>query len=536
MAASHGYVRILPDSTGKRLTHTVSMEVPYGNGTLAFSIGDIVTAPVSGITGTVVQVVGTATSGILHIHLDVDGYQVPNNPEFTLNETIQVNAITHALVSEPSTAYYTQLSSLVSSHNSHNGIHIDGKGAMFTRFTEGSPQFDAFGKMQVSQQHIVAEYYHQYGIDADKVSQNFVGSGAMVHIPESGGVKLTVGTDAGAISEMVSHQYHPYRLGQSRLIEFTLQCGDAGKDGLQRIWGYGDDSDGVFFMQYNGIWYTRIKSTSGNGVPADTLIPQSDWNGDRMDGSGGVFNPSGYNMDLTKDNITWIDLQWLGAGTVRSGVVFNGKRIVCHEWHNSNKHNAPYMRTGSLPIYYELKNQIATASASEMKVWCTVVKTEGDIEFPSKDFGYTPPVVSLTTDAEVPLLSFRSKELLNGLTNRKSSYLSDLIFLTTATPITIRLVKNGVLTGATWGVVPELGGCLEFDTTATAISNGVDKHNWLAGTGTPVEMTVDDVFNPQDDGIRRHFNPAEFDTYTIVVKRLTPVATNVHLSLNWDDV
>lgn len=533
---THGYVRILPDSTGKRLAHSVGMEVPYSNGTIDFTLGDVIVAVTSGITGTIVYVDGNTTSGILHLHLDIKGYQIPANPEFTLNEAIQVEGITYATVSGQSYAYYSQLSSLVSHDNIHNGISIDERGAMFTRFTEGSPQFDAFGKMQISQQHIVAEYYNQYEIDSDKVSQNFVGSGAMTHIPSSGGVLFTVGTDSGAISELVSHQYHPYRLGQSRLIEFTLQCGDTGKAGLKRIWGYGDDDDGVFFMQYNGILNARIKSTVGSGVPVDAVVPQSQWNGDRMDGTGGVFNPSGFNLDVTKDSIYWIDLQWLGAGTVRFGVVFNGIRITCHSWHNSNMHNAPYMRTGSLPIYYELKNQTATASGSEMKVWCTVVKTEGGSEFPSKDFGYDVPMKTLSTDDEVPMISFRAKELLHGLTNRKSTYISDLIFMSSAAPIRIRIVKNGALTGATWGIMPEDDGCLEFDTTSSLLTGGAIKHSWLAGVGSTVEMKVDDVFNPSDEGIRRHFNPAEYDTFTILVKRLTPVSTDVHLSLNWDDV
>ena len=45
----------------------------------------------------------------------------------------------------------------------------------------------------------------------------------------------------------------------------------------------------------------------------DTRISQSQWNLDKMDGTG----PSGYNLDLSKMQMFFIDYAWYGAGTVR---------------------------------------------------------------------------------------------------------------------------------------------------------------------------------------------------------------------------
>lgn len=536
MAESHAFVRIPPDSTGKRIAHTVSMEVTYGNGTIPFKDGDIVTGLTSGIKGTVVTVEGDTVSGTLHIHLDIHGYVIPNNPAFVLAEALQVNGVTFANASSTGYAYYVQYTSLVSHDNIHNGITIDKHGAMHTRFPGGAPTFDAFGKMQVSQQVVVAEYTHRYKLNLNSMSQNLVGSGAITHLPDSGGLLFTVGSDAGAIAELVSHQYHPYRLGTSRLCEFTMQCGDAGKNGLVRIWGYGDDDDGIFFMQYNGIWYVRIKSTV-TGVPTDQMIPQTEWNADRLDGTGGIFNPSGESFDLTKNNITWMDLQWLGAGTVRFGAIINGNRIICHEWHHSNMYPGPYIRTGSLPVYFELKNQTATASASEMKVWCAAVKNEGEWKPPSDDYGHTPSVVTLNDTTRTVICSFRAKQTLHGLTNRKSSYLSDVTIIPTAAPVLIEIWKNGVISGSPVFVAPHADGCLEFDEAGLVDVSAAKKiHNMVCGVGASNNFKVDDVFNTRDEGIRRHFNPAESDVYTLTATRIGTTATDVIVAINWDDV
>ena len=295
--------------------------------------------------------------------------------------------------------------------------------------------------------------------------------------------------------------------------------------------------DGVFFTQYNGILYARIKSTA-SGSSSDIMVPQSEWNLDRLDGSGGEFNRSGLTIDITKDNITWMDLQWLGAGTVRFGVMLNGKRIVCHEWHHSNDAAVPYMRTGSLPVYAELKNQTITDSGSEFRIWCSVVKTEGDAEFPSKDFGFVSATKVVSSTTPIPVVSARSKQALYGIINRKSSYINDITVMASG-PIIIELWKNGVLTGGTWTESNNLGSALEFDSAATSIDlTNIRRLHAVIANSTQVQPHVlEDVFNSRDECIRRHFNPNNYDTYTFTARLpsgTTP--TDVTLAFNHEDV
>ena len=82
----------------------------------------------------------------------------------------------------------------------------------------------------------------------------------------------------------------------------------------------------------------------------DNRTPQSAFNIDRLDGTG----PSGYNIDLTKNQMFYIDYSWYGAGFIRFGVRgADGNVIYCHKVINNNVNYQAYMRSGNLPGRYE---------------------------------------------------------------------------------------------------------------------------------------------------------------------------------------
>jgi len=82
----------------------------------------------------------------------------------------------------------------------------------------------------------------------------------------------------------------------------------------------------------------------------DTKYPQSTWNIDKCDGTG----PSGYNIDLTKMQMFYMDYSWYGAGFIRWGFRGpDGNVIYCHKIPNNNVNTEAYMRSGNLPARYE---------------------------------------------------------------------------------------------------------------------------------------------------------------------------------------
>jgi hypothetical protein len=95
----------------------------------------------------------------------------------------------------------------------------------------------------------------------------------------------------------------------------------------------------------------------------DTKIPQSQFNIDRMDGTG----PSGYNTDLTKMQMFYMDYTWYGAGFVRWGLRgVKGDVTYIHKLPNNNVNTEAYMRSGNLPGRYEINHTppITTLSAN----------------------------------------------------------------------------------------------------------------------------------------------------------------------------
>jgi hypothetical protein len=88
-------------------------------------------------------------------------------------------------------------------------------------------------------------------------------------------------------------------------------------------------------------------------ITQNVRVPQSEWNLDRCDGTG----PSGYNIDITKMQMCYIDYTWYGAGFIRFGFrMTNGDVIYCHKIANNNVNNQAYMRSGNLPARYEVYN------------------------------------------------------------------------------------------------------------------------------------------------------------------------------------
>lgn len=86
----------------------------------------------------------------------------------------------------------------------------------------------------------------------------------------------------------------------------------------------------------------------------DTKIIQTAWNIDRMNGAGGTTNPSGFNLDLTRMQMFYLDYSWYGAGAIRWGFRgANGQVTYVHKMVNNNVNFEAYMRTGNIPARYE---------------------------------------------------------------------------------------------------------------------------------------------------------------------------------------
>ena len=112
----------------------------------------------------------------------------------------------------------------------------------------------------------------------------------------------------------------------------------------------------------------------------DFKFPQSTWNIDKMDGTG----PSGYNLDLSKMQMFYIDYSWYGAGFIRWGLRGTGGNITyCHKVINNNVNTEAYMRSGNLPARYESLTQPPyTTTTATFNVGDTTLNVSSSAGFP----------------------------------------------------------------------------------------------------------------------------------------------------------
>ena len=101
---------------------------------------------------------------------------------------------------------------------------------------------------------------------------------------------------------------------------------------------------------YRGV--TNISGVKASLVQ-ETRIPQSQFNIDKIDGTG----PSGFAIDLSRMQMLGLQYTWYGAGfidfMVRGG---DGNWITAHRIKNNNINTEAHMRSGNLPVRYSIDN------------------------------------------------------------------------------------------------------------------------------------------------------------------------------------
>jgi hypothetical protein len=86
---------------------------------------------------------------------------------------------------------------------------------------------------------------------------------------------------------------------------------------------------------------------------SEVRVKQQNFNKDTLDGNG----PSGYNLDITKMQMIGIQYSWYGAGFIDFMLRgSDGNYVFAHRMRNSNVNTEAYMRTGNLPVRYEVSN------------------------------------------------------------------------------------------------------------------------------------------------------------------------------------
>jgi hypothetical protein len=133
----------------------------------------------------------------------------------------------------------------------------------------------------------------------------------------------------------------------------------------------------VLSSSYRGISASNVIVTKTQ----EQKIIQSEFTIDRLDGAG----PSGYNLDLSKMQMFFIDYSWYGAGSIRWGFRgAKGKIIWVNRMPNNNNNTMAWARSANLPARYESSTIPArTTITSQIGNTDTIINVASTSNFPN---------------------------------------------------------------------------------------------------------------------------------------------------------
>ena len=241
--------------------------------------------------------------------------------------------------------------------------------------TFGGNTLDAFGRLRVSNPLTIFDSKNIMSKN-NLFDESLTGSGTVSYTANKSTVNLNVTQVSGDKTIRQSKRVMSYQPGKSLLIFNTFVMNTLTANLKQKV-GLFDVNNGIFFYA-DGTTLKIVRRTYTSGSPVDTEISQSSWNGDKLDGTGA----SGFTLDPAKSNILFIDIEWLGVGSVRVGFVINGQLITAHTFFNANSLTTVYMQTANLPIRYEIETAATLASGTyTLQQICSSCISEG---------GYSP--------------------------------------------------------------------------------------------------------------------------------------------------
>jgi hypothetical protein len=325
---------------------------------------------------------------------------------------------------------------------------------------------DAFGRLRTSTPLTLFDSSHRYK-DNNLWSGLVVGTGSTVgFVTAQGLINIGIGTTAGCSVIRETTKVFSYQPGKSLQVMNTFAMNPPKTNLRQRVGYYGADNGMYLELDGDTLYFVRRSLSLGT----TTRVAQSDWNVDKLDGTG----VSGYTLDISKAQIMWMDIEWLGVGTVRLGFVIDGKFIHAHSFHHANIIESTYLTTASLPLRYEIANTGITTSVSNLKQVCSTVISEGGYELrglqQAVGIPITTPRTLTTAGTFYPIISLRLKTSPN--------FLDGIVILTALSVMPIatgaynwQIRASGTTAGGTWVSAGD-DSAVNYNITGTSYTGG----------------------------------------------------------------
>ena len=394
-------------------------------------------------------------------------------------------------------------------------------------------QLDAFGRLRISSPMTLFDSSHRYR--DNNLWSTLSASGGSVSFNQSQGlIELNVTNTAGASAIRETTKVFSYQPGKSLLVMNTFVMASSATNLRQRV-GYFGDQNGIYFQLDDGN-ISMVERSLVTGSVTESVVSRSNWNGDKLDGTGS----SGIVLNITKAQILWMDIEWLGLGTVRVGFVINGRFIVCHSFHHANIIDSTYITTASLPLRYEIINKAATGVSKTLKQICSTVISEGGYELRGLQQAVSIPITAPRTFAVAgtfyPIISIRLKTTPDRL---------DAIIILTALSIlgggngidyNWQVRASGTTTGGSW-VDAGVDSAVNYNITGTSYAGGrILASGFLnaANQASPnLDILKEALFKFQLE--RNNLTKTPFEL-TLVAAAGTANSSAMFASMDWEEI
>lgn len=395
----------------------------------------------------------------------------------------------------------------------------------------GNTSGDAFGRMRISQPFTLFDSSHRYK-DNNLWDSLIVGTGSTVgFVTTQGLVNIGIGTTAGCSVIRETTKVFSYQPGKSLLVLNTFVPNSPKENLRQRIGYFGADNGLYYEIDETTAYFVERSASTGTS----TRVAQSDWNVDKLDGTG----PSGITLDLTKAQILWMDIEWLGLGTVRIGFVINGQMVHCHSFHHANLIQSTYITTASLPLRYEIANTGVTTSSSTLKQVCSTVISEGGYELSGLQQAVGTPITAPYTLSVAgtfyPIISIRLKaDRLDAI-----AILTALSLMGVNNGINYnwQVRASGTTTGGTWTSAGD-DSSVEYKLNGTGITGGRILASGFfnsANQGSPsINILKEALFKFQLE--RNGLTGTPYEITVVVAASPISSSEEVYAAMDWEEI
>ena len=391
---------------------------------------------------------------------------------------------------------------------------------------------DAFGRARVSSPLTLFDSSHRYR-DNNLWSTSNTAGGTYAFSTNEGLVNLNVSTATNAEVVRETTKVFSYQPGKSLQIMNTFAFNTAKTNLRQRVGYYGAKNG--FYLELDGTTLSFVERTFVSGGLQETRVSQANWNIDKLDGAGASL----LTLDITKAQILWMDIEWLGVGCVRLGFVIDGKFIHCHTFYHSNLVTTTYITTASLPCRYEIKNTGTTSGSSILKQICTSVISEGGYELRGLQQAIGTAIGAprdlTTVNTYYPVVSIRLKASPDRLDAIVILTALSILGITNNANYNWRVVASGATTGGTWTTAGD-DSAVEYNITGTSFAGGrILASGWTTGSNqgsSPIDILKEALFKFQLERNGLTSSPYEL---TVVAAADTGGA-DIYASMDWEEI